>query len=183
MRKLIFCIALIMLAMPFSVARSQQPTTKPAAAPCESRPHYSHFDFWVGEWDVKQPAAETGPSVGASKVEKLVGSCVIQENWESQGFSGKSWNFYDVGLGKWRQVWIDVTGRKAEFTGEYRENAMRLEGEAVLANGRRVKSRMTFFNLGPDKVRQFAERSTDEGKTWTTTVDLIYLRKKIDQSQ
>ena len=36
---------------------------------------------------------------------------------------------------------------------------------------------MTFFNLGAKRVRQFAERSTDDGKTWTITVDLIYLRK------
>jgi hypothetical protein len=37
---------------------------------------------------------------------------------------------------------------------------------------------MAFFNLGPDKVRQVAERSTDDGRTWTTTVDYLYLRKK-----
>lgn len=176
-RKQIPPIVLILLMTMPVLAHSQQSASKPAAAPCESQPHYGHFDFWIGEWDVKQ-ATETGPSVGASRIEKLVGSCVVQENWESQGFSGKSWNFYDVGLGKWRQIWIDVTGRKAEFSGEYRDGAMRLEGEAVLANGRRVKSRMTFSNLGPDKVRQVAERSTDEGKTWTTTVDFIYLRKK-----
>jgi hypothetical protein len=172
-------IALILLltTIPF-VARGQQTAAQPAAGPCERPPHYHQFDFWLGEWDVKESSAETGPTVGASKIEKLVGSCIIQENWESPGFSGKSWNFYDVGLSKWRQIWIDITGRRAEFSGEYRDGAMRFEGEAVLANGRRVKSRMTFFNLSADKVRQFAERSTDEGKTWTTTVDYIYFRKK-----
>lgn len=156
---------------PASPARSQ-------AGPCESQPIYKQFDFWVGEWDVKQMQAEKGASVGASRIEKLTGGCSILENWESPGFSGKSWNFYDVGLGKWRQIWIDGSGRKAEFSGEYREDAMRLDGGAVLADGRKVKSRMTFFNLGPDKVRQFAERSTDGGQTWTTTVDYLYLRKK-----
>ncbi len=173
------CFALILLlTTPLLAARTRQTTAKPAPGPCERQEHYNQFDFWIGEWDVKDATAETGPSVGASKIEKRVGKCIMQENWESPGFSGKSWNFYDVGLNKWRQIWIDVTGRKAEFSGEYRDGAMRFEGEAVLANGRRIKSRMTFFNLSADKVRQFAERSTDEGKTWTTTVDYIYFRKK-----
>jgi hypothetical protein len=147
------------------------------AKPCEARAENRQFEFWVGEWDVKQTKAEAGPSVGASRIESHANGCIILEDWESQGFTGKSWNFFDVGSGKWRQIWLDVTGRKAEFSGEYKDGAMRLDGETITAKGQRIKSRMTFFNLGPNKVRQFAERSVDDGKTWTTTVDLIYLRK------
>ena len=100
------------------------------------------------------------------------------ENWENPGFSGKSWNFFDRGINKWRQIWIDISGRKAEFSGEFKDGAMRFEGEVVTPAGAKLKNRMTFFVLGPDKVRQFAERSTDGGATWTTTVDFTYLRKK-----
>jgi len=38
--------------------------------------------------------------------------------------------------------------------------------------------RLTFFNLGPDKVRQFAQISKDNGNTWATKYDLEYRRKK-----
>lgn len=172
-----FALALLLTALVLS-ARSQTLSSNNESGPCENQPHYRQLDFWVGEWDVKQPQAENGQSVGASKIEKLAGGCVILENWESPGFTGKSWNFYDVGLGKWRQIWIDITGRKAEFIGEYKDDAMRLEGETITAKGQRIKSRMNFFNLGSNKVRQFAERSMDGGQTWTTTVDFIYLRKK-----
>jgi hypothetical protein len=41
-----------------------------------------------------------------------------------------------------------------------------------------VIQRMTFHNLGPDKVRQHGENSNDGGKTWTTSFDLEYRRKK-----
>src|SRR5262245_42059733 len=179
------CLSLLVLALASSdLQRVAAGASEPASSaqsqsgPCGSQPVYKQFDFWVGEWDVKQTQDEKGASVGASRIEKLTGGCVILESWESPGFSGKSWNFYDVGLGKWRQIWIDVTGRKVEFSGEYRENAMRFEGEAVLANGRKIKNRMTFFNLGAGKVRQLAERTADGGQTWTTTVDYLYLRKK-----
>jgi hypothetical protein len=151
---------------------------QPAQPPCKSLPELRQFDFWVGEWEVKSAQAETGPTVGKSRIESGVDGCVVLESWESPGgFTGRSWNFYDRAQQKWRQVWIDVTGRKVEYSGTYKDNVMSLEGEIALANGNRFKSRMKFFNLGPNKVRQFAERSVDDGKTWTTTVDLIYFRK------
>ena len=149
-----------------------------ATGACNSRAELQQFDFWIGEWDVKRTGAEDGASVGSSRIERLVDGCVIFENWESQGFSGKSWNFFDRGTGKWRQIWIDISGRKAEFSGEFREKVMRFEGEAILANGNKVKNRMSFFVLSADKVRQLAERTNDGGVTWVTTVDFTYLRKK-----
>ena len=36
---------------------------------------------------------------------------------------------------------------------------------------------MTFFNLGPDKVRQFFEKSADGGRTWQRSWDLLYTRR------
>ncbi len=170
-------LLLILMCLPTFTAFANTQTS-PATGPCRSRPELQQFDFWIGEWDVKQTGAEDGPSVGSSRIESLVNSCVILENWESAGFTGKSWNFFDRGTGKWRQIWIDVSGRKAEFSGEFKEKAMRFEGEATLANGNKVKNRMTFFVLGADKVRQLAERTNDGGVTWVTTVDLTYLRKK-----
>jgi hypothetical protein len=153
-------------------------TLQAPAKPCQTRPENREFDFWVGEWDVKPTSAENGPSVGSSKIESMADNCIILENWESTGFSGKSWSFYDLGTHKWRQIWLDVTGRRAEFSGEYKDGAMKFDGETITGKGQWIKSHMTFFNLGPNKVRQFAERSTDDGKTWTTVVDFIYLRKK-----
>jgi hypothetical protein len=41
-----------------------------------------------------------------------------------------------------------------------------------------VPTKLTFFRLGPDRVRQLSEVSTDGGKTWTTNYDLIYTRRK-----
>jgi len=39
--------------------------------------------------------------------------------------------------------------------------------------------RLTFFDLGPDRVRQYSEISKDGEKTWTTEYDLDYRRKKM----
>ena len=158
------------LALGTSVASARD-----AAVVCGKEEPYGALDFWVGEWDVKAHGDEKGDSVGSSQIEKVAGGCAILERW---GAEGMSWNFFDVGLGKWRQIWIDAGGRKSEMAGSYRDGAMRLEGEVVLADGRKWINRMTFFDLGPNRVRQVAERSTDGGVTWTTTVDLVYLRRE-----
>jgi hypothetical protein len=177
MTHLIKLTLLFLLIVPAAIAKPEIAQNPPKTSPCKDGTDFRQFDFWVGEWDVKPTQAETGPTVGASKIERLVDGCVIQENWESPGFTGKSWNYYDRAAKRWHQVWIDVTGRRADYAGEYKENSMQFEGEVTLANGTKFKTKMTFFNLGPNKVRQFAQRSTDEGKTWTTTVDLTYIRK------
>jgi hypothetical protein len=61
------------------------------------------------------------------------------------------------------------------MSGSYSDGAMRYEGEVYAPA--KTRTRMTFFNLGPDKVRQLGENSSDAGKTWTTVWDAIYLRK------
>jgi len=54
---------------------------------------------------------------------------------------------------------------------------MRYEGEQP-SGASKVRTRLTFFNLDPNTVRQLAEQSNDEGKTWTVTYDFKYVRKK-----
>jgi hypothetical protein len=43
------------------------------------------------------------------------------------------------------------------------------------AHPNRIK--MTFFRLPDGSVRQLGERSTDDGKTWSVTFDLLYRKK------
>lgn len=150
-----------------------------AIRPCAHDPLHRQFDFWVGEWDVKATGNESGPSIGASRIEMIEKGCLILENWTGGGGStGKSFNFYDRSMNKWRQVWIANSGGALDFTGEYRDNQMRYEGEARGPNGQKALQRLTFFNLGPDRLRQFWEQSSDGGKTWTVAFDGTYIRKK-----
>ena len=91
--------------------------------------------------------------------------------------TGKSLNFYDASLHKWRQTWADSSGGVSEFAGEYKDGALRFEGESHTPVGTKIMRRLTFFNLGPDRVRQFSEASKDDGKTWTVDYDFTYVRR------
>lgn len=150
------------------------------AYPCLGIAKAREFDFWIGEWD----AFVTGTSnlAGHSRIERASGGCMILENWTSKGgpFEGKSMNFIDPVSGKWKQVWVGSSGMNvSEFlNGEYRDDAMRFEFDTIDPKGNKQWVHFYFYNQGPDQVRQFHETSSDAGKTWTTTYDFTYKRKK-----
>jgi tetratricopeptide (TPR) repeat protein len=147
------------------------------ANPCMFQAEHRQFDFWVGEWTVQNAQ---GQQVGTSSIQRIENGCVILENWTAgPNATGKSINFYDATLKKWRQTWADSVGGVSEFAGEFKDGAMRYEGESHAPTGAKILRRLTFFNLNADRVRQFSEASTDAGKTWSVNYDFTYLRKHV----
>jgi tetratricopeptide (TPR) repeat protein len=142
--------------------------------PCNS-PEFHQFDFWVGSWEVQNPQGQT---VGHNDVNRIVGGCILQENWVSGrgSESGSSFNFYDYRDKKWHQDYYDNSGNMGNYpplAGELRD------GKMVLLSAPDVQplSRWTWYELSPGKVRQMAEQSTDGGKSWSTTWDSVYVKK------
>jgi hypothetical protein len=149
-----------------------------ATVPCSANPVYRQFDFWIGEWEAFNVR---GIKAGDSKIERMLDSCVILENWTStqQGYKGKSYNTFNSTTGKWQQYWVDNTGGITEFfDGRFEDGKMIMQTYNLKqADGSYKITRMTFSKLSNDKVRQFGQSSVDEGKTWKTDFDLEYRRK------
>jgi tetratricopeptide (TPR) repeat protein len=143
--------------------------------PCLYSAEARQFDFWVGEWEVYNPQ---GRKVGSSIVQSFAAGCGILENWtDGFGGSGKSINFFDPNEHKWFQYWMGQNGSPSRYSGIYKEGALRYIGEPYTSNGQKITPRLTFFNLDVNTVRQFAEKSDDDGKMWTTVYDFKYVRK------
>ena len=145
-----------------------------AANPCKARPESRQFDFWIGEW---APKNAQGVVVGTSSIQLILNSCVIFENWNTPISSGKSFSNYSTSDGKWHQTWVDDKGTLTYYTGGLVDGKMVLDSERAV-NGKKTIARMTFSKLENGDVRQHGESSTDEGKTWTTTFDFIYVPRK-----
>ena len=142
---------------------------------CSAKSEHRQFDFWVGDWDV----LDDDQKVAESSIQRIIDGCVIYENYtQADGYTGKSFNFYDSHLRKWRQTWVDANGMASEFVGEFKEGVLRYEGESHFPDGKKALRRMTFFRLETDRVRQYSEISRDDGKTWHPHYDLIYVRKE-----
>lgn len=157
-----------------TLGSAQQPSI-----PCSANPVYRQFDFWIGEWEAFGPK---GRKNGDSRIERILDSCVILENWTAtQGnYSGKSYNTFNAATGKWQQYWVDNKGGVTEyFDGHYENDKMMVQtANLKQPDGSFKIQKMTFYKLSNDKVRQHGESSTDTGTTWKTDFDLEYRRKK-----
>ena len=114
-------------------------------------------------------------------IESVEGGCVIHEQYSNPGgYSGRSFNAYDRERKQWEQFWVDNQGGVHHYVGHARGGNMYYEAKNVQFSGMKAPGtvRMTFFKLGPDRIRQLGEQSTDGGRTWTTMYDLTYTRRK-----
>jgi hypothetical protein len=145
---------------------------KAKAHPCTRLAEARQLDFWIGEWEVRDPQ---GHVVGQSSIQRILDGCVIFESWTGAlGGSGKSFNFWDPGNRRWQQTWVDDRGGVQQYFGSFQEGALRYDG-ALQAKG--PMTRLSFAPLPGGKVRQLAEASKDGGKTWTITYDFTYSRR------
>ncbi len=148
------------------------------AHPCAADANYRAFDFWIGEWDVQPTGPQRAPigQGAASIIERQLDGCAIQENWLPIGGvgAGKSFNIYNRVSKMWEQYYVDTNGTITHYTGTFRDGTLYYEADQFASTN---KIRMTFFNQGPNQVRQLGHVSTDGGKTWTVSFDLTYVRK------
>jgi tetratricopeptide (TPR) repeat protein len=151
------------------------------ARPCLHDARHREFDFWIGDWDVRsigQPAV--GPAARNTVTQEYNG-CVIKEHWVApSGSEGESYNLFDRSVGQWRQTWVDNTGGQHDYRGGLVNGNMTYVGDTPAPNGQRgrLPTRLTFFHLSRDSVRQFSQVSSDSGRTWTTAYDLLYVRRR-----
>ncbi len=131
------------------------------------------FDFWIGNWEVTDPE---GNLVGRNSIEKVEGNCLIKEVYSSttNGFTGRSFNFYNQTTGKWEQLWVDNQGTYLHLYGNLVDGAMVLEGQH--GNGDEVRTdRITWSQESDGRVKQhweFRKKDAD----WVTVFEGYYSR-------
>lgn len=161
-------------------ARFQAVVTR--LTPCTG-PEYKQFDFWLGEWEVRNAA---GQLLGHNRISRRHGGCVVVEEWESaRGGSGTSINLYDQTTKQWHQFWADASGTNW-LSSDKEGNPVTMRGG--VRNGVMVMTshpdtlpsigmtRATWRPLPDGRVQQTFESSSDGGKTWAVSFDGFYRR-------
>jgi len=142
--------------------------------PCCDEPH-RQFDFWVGEWTVKD---SLGNPLGENSISKMEGNCIVTEHWKgAQGGTGSSWNYYDKADSTWNQVWIDNSGGILKLKGRFENGAMRLKSE--LTKGRKIDwyyNRITWTPRMDGTVTQVWEILDADGNVRAIAFSGIYKR-------
>jgi len=161
----------------FTGAASAQASTPPPG--CDT-PESHQFDFWVGKWEVHPNGADK--IIAHSLIEKRYSGCAIRENWMPLGKEvaggGGSLSFYDAKSKQWRQVWIDSSGTRVDLDGGFKDGVMTITGNwANYAGPAKDALVAMHYQLMPNgEVRQWAENSTDGGRSWQPAFDFYYRR-------
>jgi len=169
MIRILFCASLVLAS-----AAAPAANAPPAFGCPASMSEYHQFDFWIGQWEVRDPS---GTVVGHSRIEAVSDGCGIAENWHgATGSNGVSYNAWDPETRHWHQFWI----------GNKPDGVLALEGGIVNGNmvlvgtrknaktGKAQQQLITWTPAKDGSVRQHWETSDDGGKTWTTAFDGIY---------
>jgi hypothetical protein len=164
---LVVSAALVLAAV---YAQSPLPTT---LRQC-SGPHFRAFDFWIGEWDVRD---RSGKLVGKNSIVLEQNGCLLIERWRaSSGNTGMSMNYYDPQARLWKQNWVSP-GVVLHLSGDFRDGAMNLEGPLQeIPEARVTLLRGVWTKLPDGRVRQLFTQSADSGKTWQEWFDGYYTR-------
>ncbi|HJU73133.1 MAG TPA: hypothetical protein VJ717_05260 [Gemmatimonadaceae bacterium] len=149
------------------------------ARPCAHDPRYAEFDFWLGKWEVR-PRGQPAAPAATNDITKIHDGCVVLESYTAPGYTGQSFNIYDRTRSQWNQTWVDKAGGLHVYWGGIKDGNMLYEGEMPdpIAPSKRLRTRLTFFRIAADTVRQFSESTRDDGKTWTVNYDLIYTKPR-----
>ena len=167
-------IAVLAVFSAVVAATTPQPTSGAPSGPCGSTEH-RQFDFWLGDWNVKDTA--TGAPAGHNLVTLEQGSCVLQEHWRgSDGMTGTSFNIYDTADKKWHQTWVDSNGLLLRLDGGLVDGKMVLSGRRIGRKGKVVTDRIVWTPESNGDVRQVWDYSIDDGKTWRLAFDGTYVR-------
>lgn len=161
-----FAIVVLLLSVSFS--------TSAQVAPRCTGPEYRQFDFWLGDWTVRDA---DGAVIGRNEIRTMAGGCGLLEHWRGAGGgSGMSLNAFDPVLGRWTQRWVGA-GVVLWLEGALVDGAMVLSGPTPRPTPQGpLLDRITWTPLADGRVRQAWEVSPDGGQTWQPYFDGYYSR-------
>lgn len=164
--------ALVLPAASGAAQTNPGPDTRPeTAARCDGAT-FRQFDFWIGEWEVRNPAGEI---VGHNEIRRVARGCGLLERWRgADGSRGTSVNTYDASRKKWTQRWVG-DGAALWLEGGMEDGSMVLSGTSPRSTPRGpVLDRISWTALPDGRVRQLWEVSADGGKTWQAAFEGLY---------
>ncbi len=177
-----FLTLVLLIVVPQSMPADESTGTGTAAPaekgppPC-SAPGAREFDFWIGDWELSWEAGH-----GTNRVEKILGGCVIHEQFDGSGpggngLVGRSYSTYSPDRRSWRQTWVDNEGGYLDFDGGMQGDQM-VMSRTARRDGETFLQRMVWHNIGADTFDWNCERSDDGGKTWKPVWKVHYTRRK-----
>ena len=165
--EMIFVYLLTILLLPvMSFAQEKD------CACCDAQ--HDQFDFWVGDWVVKNGRGEI---IGYNTIRELEDNCLISEEWKgANNSSGRSYNYYDPEKGTWNQLWISSTGNILKLEGKLEKDKMVLTGAEKTGKNGKYRDQITWTPNDDGTVTQQWNILKD-GKSETAFLGIYHPRE------
>lgn len=144
----------------------------------------AQFDFWIGEWSVRQeirtPDGRWIEFPARSDVTAAAGGCALVERWSGeaqffwQGMQEPAWleglsvRAFDADDGVWKIWWLDSRSPDfgAPFTGRFHDGVGTFTRTTIRPTGAPLTARIRFSDITTESVRWELSIRGDDG-TWT----------------
>jgi hypothetical protein len=160
-----------------TVAVSRSASADPQRSPsCRDAAHRS-FDFFLGDWDTYDV---TNPRVVVARnhVTLMVGGCALREVYDqTDGLRGESFSTYDASRGVWHQSWVTNRGSLLLLEGAVAGDSLVFTAPERHPDGSTTLLRGVWWRAG-SSVRERADRSKDNGRTWSPVFDIVFTPHK-----
>lgn len=167
-------IAVAAIGFSFVAQAMANPAAAKSGYPNCSSAEYHGLNFWIGDWDTFDTDAPRGPVQARTHVDPIAQGCAIHELYEQiDGLIGDSILSYDPARKQWQQTWVTNRGSIMVITGNFKDGALVLAGEAHLNDGKTVMQRIS-WKAEDNGVREWAVLSKDGGKTWAPAFDVVF---------
>lgn len=165
-------LPILLFTLPLAATAQQAPFD------CSESATHRQFDFWLGDWEVRD---SEDTLQGHNRISAVQKGCAMEEQWRSiRGGTGQSINYYDPRTGQWHQLWTDAGASIIDISGKLVDGSMVLEGEIYyLSRNVKMPFRGTWTPLDDGRVRQFFQEQDRQGK-WQTWFEGFYQKTSAD---
>lgn len=185
-------VVLIFVFLVFTLMTTAQ-NEKSEAKNCSEKEH-RQFDFWLGDWSIKQKILKADgkwfEADAETSVKPALDGCALVENWSGEvlffwegmktpeTIKGLSVRAYNAKTKKWTINWMDTRGLEfGAHAGGFTESKGEFFRTVKNPDGNEMKTRITFSDITKSSVHWDLAVSSDSGETWRTLWIMAMTRK------
>jgi hypothetical protein len=145
--------------------------------------HQADFDYLLGDWEFTAESKQYGKFNGRWSAVRLETGQILDEYRVLDGdgetvYVTSTIRSYNSAADRWELIGMDRGGGLLDFgTAQRVGDEIHIEQKFGVAGGRPITMRIRYYNIQPDRFSWRADRSTDDGKTWTTDFQRIEARR------
>jgi hypothetical protein len=163
-------LALVIFSLPVSAQKTPEQLKASFTA------HHSDFDYLLGDWEFTAEDQQYGKYHGVWSAARLGEGPQILDEFRVTGDQGETYALtstlraYNATLDRWELVSVDKGNGLQNFgTAVKVGDEMHIEQKFGYGTAKPVVMRIRYYNIRPDGFSWVADRSVDDGKTWTAS--------------